>query len=217
MVTLINNHVLIPNGANWATKPNWSRAWQTALASAVVGKESRYALRSTPRITLRYLITTADIATTQQLHDRLRAALKSGFACVPYHGRGVSLVDDVAAGAAEVTVMDGWSWQVGDYFFCGYEDGFDAKLVTAAVLDAGVWTLTLDAVLDLDHAAGSNAWPLLFGKLMAPDLPALTPRVADVQVTLSELTSGRAAQIGAVVPPVGAGVGYSIVGTTATA
>jgi hypothetical protein len=209
----INNHVLIPNRPNWMFKPRWSRTWQTAVTSAVVGKESRYALRANARVTLRYLITTKGIVATQELHDRLRAAVKSGLGCTPYYGRGAALVDAVAAGASEVTVTEGWDWQAGDYFFSGTEDGFDAKLVTAAVLDAGVWTLTLDEPLDVDHAEQAPVWPLLFGKLTAPSLPALTPRVGDVQVTISELTSARAAQLGEVVPDVGVGIGHMIVGT----
>jgi hypothetical protein len=216
MVALINNHVLIPNRPNWAFKPRWSRAWQTAVTSAVVGRESRYALRANARITLRYRITTKGIVATQELHDRLRAAVKSGLGCAPYYGRGSALVDAAIAGATEVLITEGWDWQAGDYFFAGTEGGYDAKLVTIAVLDAGVWTLTLDEPLDWDHAAQAPAWPLLFGKLTAPELPALTPRAGEVQVSISELTSGRAAQLGAVVPDVGVGIGYMTIGSTFT-
>lgn len=209
-VELVNGHVLFPNGADWSQKPKWSRAWQTAVAEAVVGRESRYALRSNPRVTLNWRVITSTVAATQMLDDRIRAAVKSGFACAPFHGRGAWCAAE--AGDNEVVANGAWRWQAGDYFFAGDENASDARLIIDAALDVGMWTLTLDEPLDFDHTG--FAWPLLFGKLTTPDMPALTPRVGPVRLTLSELVSGRSAQIGEVNPDVGAGIGHMIVGST---
>jgi hypothetical protein len=213
-VETVNDHVLIPNGADWRFSPNWSRAWQPAIVNAVTGKESRASLRSQPRVTLEYQLTTESIAATQELDHRVRAAVKLGLGCCPYFGRGGRLAIAADAGEVSVQVNDAWPWQPGDYFFCGDENGSDAQLVEAAVLDAGVWTLTLDDVLAFDHAAGALAWPLLFGKFSLPKLPVLTTRAGEFVVSIGELTSGRSAQIGEVIPDAGAGIGHMIIGST---
>lgn len=214
MTDLINNHVLIPNGAEWSQRPSLKRAWQTGLASGNTGPESRFALRSVPRVTLAFNITPTSIIATQQLDDRLRAAIKSGLAVVPFHGRGAALAADADAGATEVQIYSNWNWQAGDYFFAGDESSYDAIPVAAAALAAGIWTLTLDDPLELDHVIGELAWPLLFGNLSLPEVTALTPRVGPVRIEITELVSGRSAQIGAVVPDVGTGIGHMAIGST---
>lgn len=211
-VELVNGHVLFPNAADWTQKPKWSRAWQNVVTGAVTGRESRNALRSNPRVTLSFVITPVGIVATQILDDRIRAAAKSGMACAPYHGRGCILQDTVLAGVSEVTVSDAWPWLAGDYFFSGTENASDAKRVTAAGLVDGVWTLTLDDVLDFDHADGAFAWPLLFGEFIPADITALTPRIGSTVIKISELVSGRTAQIGAVTPDAGTGIGSMVIG-----
>jgi hypothetical protein len=213
-VELVNGHVLIPNAADWTQKPKWSRAWQNVVTGAVTGKESRNALRSNPRVTLSFFITPVGIVATQILDDRIRAAAKSGKACAPYHGRGCIIDETVLAGVSVVTVNNAWPWQAGDYFFSGNENASDAKLVTDADLVDDVWTLTLDDTLDFDHVAGAFAWPLLFGEFIADDLSALTPRIGATAVKITELVSGRTAQVGAVTPDAGDGIGSMVIGDT---
>lgn len=214
-VELVNGHVLLPNGADWSTRPRRTRRWQSGISTAVTGRESRQALRQEPRLSIEVQICgAATIVAQQMLDDRIRAAAKLGLACLPHHGRGGNLTADADAGANEVTVSDAWPWQAGDYFFAGDENGSDAIIVTAAVLAAGIWTLTLEDVLTFDHLAGAFAWPLLFGEFSASKMPALTPRFGPVRVTVSELTSARSAQLGELVPVAGDGIGHMIVGDT---
>lgn len=211
-VELVNGHVLFPNAADWTQKPKWSRAWQNVVIGAVTGQESRQALRANPRVTLSFRLTPVGIGATQMLDDRLRAAAKSGLACAPYHGRGCLIAATVLAGVSGVTVNNAWPWQAGDYFFSGNENASDAKLVTEAELADAVWTLTLDDALDFDHVAGAFAWPLLFGEFSADDLAALTPRIGAAAIKITELVSGRTAQVGAVTPDAGDGIGSMIIG-----
>lgn len=213
-VELVNGHVLLPNSADWSTPPKWSRRWENEIADGVTGAESRAALRATPRQSLNYRLTPASIVTTQMLDDRLRAALKTGLACAPMWGRGCEVAASVLAGVSSITVRDAFDWQAGDYLFLGDENNSDAMLVTAAVLALGIWTLTLDDPLTLPHLAGSLAWPLLFGKPAVGDLEAVTQRLAPVAITITELVAARAAQLGAVTPPVGTGIGVMAVGST---
>ncbi len=132
-VELVNGHVLLPNQANWSERPKWSRRWQNEVTDSVTGKESRFALRSQPRVSLSYRVTPANIVATQMLDDRIRAAAKSGKACCPYFGRGAALDADANAGDNTVQLRNAWLWQAGDYFFAGDENGSDAKLVSAAI------------------------------------------------------------------------------------
>jgi hypothetical protein len=212
-VELVNDHVLLPFLADWSEAPRWSRQWHTEVVDAVTGAESRQALRTNPRVSLRYLISPGGQVSTQLLDDILRAALKSGLACCPMWGRGGELLTAVDALATEVQLSDTWPWQAGDYLFLGDENGADVRLVTDADLAGGVWTLTLDSGLVFDHAGGLG-WPVLFGKFAAGDVTAASPTFGPVQVTVTEIVSGRTAQVGAVVPDAGAGIGAMAMGST---
>src|SRR5436190_1502696 len=102
MVTLVNDHVLFPNPADWASPPDWSRQWHNEIGTAVSGAESRHALRVQPRITLGFTITPRDVVEQGEFDDRIRAALKAGLACAPYHGRGSWLTAPAAGVAVNV-------------------------------------------------------------------------------------------------------------------
>lgn len=213
-VELVNGHVLLPNPADWSTPPKWSRRWENEIADGVTGAESRAALRAVPRQALSYQITPVGVVAVQMLDDRLRAALKTGLACGPLHGRGGEIMASVVATDTEITVRDTFAWQAGDYFFAGDEEGHDALLVTEADLADGVWTLTLDEPFTRGRLAGALAWPLLFGKFAVAEMEALTQRLGPVEITLTERTSARSAQLGTVTPPGGAGIGVMAIGST---
>ena len=213
-VELVNDHVLLPDTADWSTPPKWSRRWHNEIADGVTGAEARAALRAQPRISLSYQLTPASVAAAQMLDDRLRAALKSGLACCPFFGRGGEITSNAGIGDEVVSVQDAFTWAAGDYFFVGDEINGEAIMVTAAVLTDGVWELTLDAAFTSAHLAGALGWPLLFGQPVVSELQALTTRLATVPITLTELVSARSAQLGTVTAPGGAGIGVMAIGST---
>ncbi len=214
MVATINNHVLFPNVANWARRPEWSRQWENEIGTAVTGAETRNALRSQPRITLAFTITPRTTGEQIEFDDRIRAAAKTGFACAPYHGRGAILNDDAMATDVSVTVKAGRTWAVGDYLFLRASDeSYEVRLLTAVNLSAGIWTLEFDDALAGNYPAGSFAWPLIFGEFKPDEMTARSPRTGPARITIRELTSPATAALGAVVPSVGTGIGSMKVGT----
>lgn len=215
MVVLVNNHVLFPNAANWKHRPEWSRQWENEIGTAVTGAETRNALRTQPRITLAFTITPRSVVEQTEFDDRIRAASKSGFACAPYHGRGAILNDDAWATDVSITVKAGRTWTVGDYLFLrAADESYEVRLLTAVNLAAGIWTLEFADELTGDHRAGSFAWPLIFGEFKPAEMAARSPRTGPARITIRELISPATAALGAVVPPVGTGIGYMKIGST---
>lgn len=206
-VELINNHVLIPHDADWAQPPEWSRAWQTGLVTAVTGQGSRQALRAVARHALTWLITPCSLNEQVRLDDRVRAAVKLGLACAPFHGRGGALVDAFTGDTFQC--RPGWDWTVGDYVFVRNSDGYEISRVASANLELGTWTVELEDVLTGTYR--DFAWPLIFGKFTCAEMEAASPRVGPLRVTISELTNARSAQLGSVAPPSGAGIGVMVV------
>jgi hypothetical protein len=206
---LINNFVLLPHAPNWSDPPAWSRAWQTGVAEAVTGDESRAALRGQPRISLTWLISTRTPEEETQLDDRLRAAKKSGKACAPYWGRGDLLTAAVTAEAVHLEDML-FDWRIGDWIFLLSDQSsvtgdqlWEVGQVAAIVGNV----LTLAAPVGRTYVAGLLAWPLLFGKFTAQDLGADTNWHGSVKATLQELVSRDSAVVGATVATGAAGIG----------
>lgn len=205
---LVNGHILIPHRANWATLPEWQRVWLTEITPGITGPESRSAPRAHPLVSLSWLVTPRDLQEQARLDDRLRAAQKAGLACAPCWGRGVPLAADALNDQVELE-PNPWAWRAGDYLFFAdadwnYEVG-QIEAVTGA-------TLTLVAPLSRLYPAGRLVWPVLFGKLAAEELAALTAGRGEVKLTLQELVSPASLPIGAL-PPAGEGIGTMIVGT----
>ena len=213
MVTLVNNHVLFPHPADWRTRPEWSRRWENEITDAVTGAETRRALRSQPRVSLAFTITPRTIDERARLSDRVLAATKSGLACAPYHGRAASL--DADGSGTEITVRAGRTWAVGDYIFLrASDDSYEVRQLTAVNLAAGIWTLEFADALTAEYPAGAFVWPLIFGAFDAGEMSARSPVVGPIRVTIRELVSLASAQLGAVAPPGGTGIGSMAIGST---
>lgn len=200
-VERVNNHVLFWFAPDWSEPPEWSRAWQNEVATAVTGPESRFALRRNPRISISFSLRPLEIVDVQMLDDAAREARKLKVACCPLHGRGAVLNSAVVAPASEIAVSaNGFAWQAGDYVFLQRsDDSYEVAEVTGVDELGGLIILTLaDPVTS--HAAGAFVWPLLFGKFSCGDLEGLTPRDGSLRVTITELTSRAAVQLGEVAP-----------------
>ena len=214
-MTTINSHTLLPHAANWSFRPAWKRRWKTGLATAVDGTEQRAALRAVPLQSLTWMVTAATLPERCRLEARVDQALKTGLACAPFFGRGAALAAAAAAGTNTLTTTDAasaWPWAAGDYaVLLGADDTvFDCWQVT--LVAGGV--LTLAGNLANAWSAGEMLRPLIFGKFTCERLELLTDWHAAIRLTISQLAGERSAQLGAVVPDSGTGVGHQKVSST---
>lgn len=198
-VTIINNHVLLPHRANWTTDPEWTRTWQTDVATAVTGPEARSALRAHARIGLQYKISPKDLEERAQLEARVIAALKSGFCAIPYFGRASNLALDVTANLVTLTELT-WPWAVDDWLLLMDEHReWDCRQIIA--IDG--LELTLDDNVARTYADGLPFWPLLYGKIGEESMQAITSHHGDIPINFSEHVSPASTQVGDYTPPVG--------------
>lgn len=214
MVTLVNNHVLFALDANRKVQPEWSRTGQSDVVAAVTAAESRRAVRVMPRVRLAFQISPVNLAEQIELDNCVMAAMKSGLACAPYHGRS-SVLTASAAAVTSITVNNNFSWAVGDYIFLQASNGdYEVRQLTSAVLASGTWTLGFTGALTGDYSAGSMVWPLLFGQFTAEDMAARSAQYGPIKISITELISARTGQVGALVAPGGSGIGSMIIGET---
>lgn len=195
---LINGHVLVADLPGWQRGVSLMRRWRTEIEETVTGAEDRGAMREVPRLRLRYDIGTRTQVQRAELEDKLRAALKSGKAAVPFWGRASDLATDASGTSAELATTN-WPWQTGDFIL--FLDASDLERPVHAVRQITGktgFTLTLNSALPQAFAAGSLVWPLLFGKPEADSAALTTSRQAEVKFTLSEqVGSTRAGAAGA--------------------
>lgn len=193
-IEIINGHVLLPELPNWQQGAELTRRWETEIQETVTGAEDRGAMRTVPRLELSYEIATLTQEQRARLENRLREAMKSGKAAVPFWGRASDLASAASGTGAELATTN-WPWQTGDYIF--FLDASNLEKPVHAVRQitgkTGL-TLTLDSALPQTFAAGSLVWPLLFGKPDGESMSLLTSRQGAVSFTLLEVTgSTRAA------------------------
>lgn len=187
-IELINGHVLMPELPDWQNGVSLSRRWETEIGETVTGAEDRGALRQVPRLELAYGIATLTQVQRARFEDRLRAALKSGKAAVPFWGRASDLATDASGTSAELATTN-WPWQTGDYiFFLEAADVENPVYAVRQITGKTGLTLTLNSALPQTFAAGSLVWPLLFGKPEAEDQSLVTTRQGFTGFRLMELT-----------------------------
>lgn len=207
-MTTIAGHTLFPHAADWSVAPAWRRRWQTGISAGVSGREQRQALRARPRHTLEVSVRTRSLAERARLDARMDQALTSGYGCLPFFGFGSGLAAAAAAGAGAVTLADAaapWAWAAGDYLALVADDdtAYDCWLVTAAAGN----DLALAGNLANTWPAGAVARPLLFGKFTARKNDQITDWHSSVRIAIEQLVAERTAQLGAVTPAAGIGVG----------
>ncbi len=212
VITLINGFVLISNWPNWDKPPVIKRNWETEIDLELPGGEVRAALRAVSRRSLTFTVTSPHLTERTRLESRIDAAKLSGLACAPLHGRMSPLGANANEGTDSLTLaVTNWNWQIGDYAILLHSDlSFDIQQVTNV---AGL-TLTLAGNLTNNWFTGKKVWPLIFGTLTTPNkFDALNAHVNQVEITITELTSARAAQLG-VLPAGRAGIGAQVIGKT---
>ncbi len=204
MIALVNDFVLFPHRANYGTEPSWQRRWENQVVDSEFGEESRAGLRAVPRVLIQWGITSRDIAEQSQLMDRILAARKSGKACAPHWGRGSELAAAVTGTAVAIESDSTWPWQAGDFAFLVDDAGdYDAIEVDSV----GVSSFTLVSPVTRSYHAGTFVWPLVFGKFGCDNYRALTARVGEASMSITELTSRDAETVGSTTPNPG-GIGY---------
>lgn len=224
---IVNGCVLFPHMSDWRTKPQHKRTWETEIAESLSGAETRTGMRAVPRRSVTFSIT-ADLEERVRLEARMDAAAESGYGAAPLHGRASTLMNAAPAGSQANILLNlggAWSWKAGDYAILILDDvTYDVAPVINATLTAdGTWTadsglpvdqpaLSLAVPLNYSWRANTLVWPVIFGKFSPGKETAMTGRHGAVTITVSELTSGRSAQIGAAAP--GPGVGRQVIGKT---
>jgi hypothetical protein len=192
-IEIINGHVLLPELPEWQGGVGLSRRWQTVIEETVTGAEDRGAMRAVPRLKLSYDIAPLTVEQRARFEDRLREALKSGKAAVPFWGRASDLATNASGTSAELATTN-WPWQVGD-FIC-FLDATNIERPIHAVRQITAKTglaLTLNSALPQTFAAGSLVWPLLFGKPEADTQEFLTGQQSATKFTLNEQTGSTRA------------------------
>jgi hypothetical protein len=205
MIELVNGYVLFPHAPDWDNAPEWQRTWETYFSDALTGAQSRYGVRNQPLRRLDWTVGAFDLVENSKLDDRIRAAKKSGKACVPYWGRGSKQLS--ATNNLTVTLdAPAWSWAVNDYIFLMDEfRNYDVRQLNAVNIGGDVLTLSL--AVSRTYAAGLLCWPMLFGKLLADDMEATTNWHGQPNFGLQELKSPASTQVGVVPAVTGDGIG----------
>ncbi len=208
----INGHILFPDPANWATEPSLSTAWQTGIATGLLGGEARAGFRPLPVAALTWLVTAWHLQQQIDLDARIRAAKKSGRACAPYAGYGSELAAPCNASAALTLESAAYPWAAGDWIFVRGQSfaGPDAPYEVKQVQSVIGLALTLTAALTLNYAAGLQVWPLLFGRFTCGQMDALVSHRGQLPITITELTPAHTSQIGEVEHS-GTGIGVWVV------
>ncbi|MDB6024003.1 MAG: hypothetical protein JWM68_226 [Verrucomicrobiales bacterium] len=208
-MTLVNNHVLLSDMPNMVKPLPWKRRWQTGVSTALEGNETRAGFKVKGLVELSWNVQPTDIPSQQGFEDRIRAAKKAGYACSAFWGRGQKLAANVNGTAVSFTGLN-WAWSAGDYVFF-----LDLNTQTVNVRQfLTVAPYVLSVAVDHTFLAGSLCWPMIFGKFSAKDIAAQNPSIGGTQLTISELESQDSAQLGAVIPPAGTGIGVWTIGTT---
>lgn len=225
---ILNGCVLFPHLSDWTTKVAPKRVWETEIAESIKGAESRASMRAVPRRSVTFSIT-ADLRERVRLEARMDAAAATGFACAPLHSRSSTLTNAVAAGAQANILLNlngAWNWKAGDYAILIRDDvTYDVLAVINSGLTAdGTWTadsglpvdqpaLSLAGPLTYGWPANALVWPLIFGRFSAGKESALNGHYGGVAITVSELVSGRSAQVGQLPVP-RPGIGQQVIGKT---
>jgi len=210
----VNGYVLFPHNG-WATgQPlKWSRTWQTGVATGISGAEQRSALRAWPRHKLGCTLVAASLQERARLDARVDAALKTGYACLPFFGKGCALSAAARAGAQSLTLqtVTPWPWATGDYAILFADDEtFDVVQVTSVVGTTLAFSLQ---PLAFSWSSGSIAWPLLFGKFTADVETGHSQWYAAWAITIEQLLAERTAQLG-VPAPTPPGIGQQRIAKT---
>ena len=197
-VELVNGHVVIPDPANWREAVDWSRRFQVSIEEALTGAEDRARFRARPLQQLAWTVTPWDANQESRLEDRVRAALKSGKAAAPYHGRAAVLTNTVVA-TATIVKIDACPWVpvAGDCVLFGDpQQPLKWEVREVSSFNAGNRNITLTSGLTYGWTAGGMLWPLLFGKLVFDAEDAETSQRGNWPLRLEELRSTDLASMG---------------------
>jgi hypothetical protein len=203
-------HVLIPHRCNWREEPDWQREWENEVADGVIGNQRRRGMRVQPRVRLAWTISPRDLQEHSLLNERIRAARKSGLACAPFWGRA-SVLSANLTGQTLLMEATTWGWAVNDFVFLMDADGnFEVRQIEQVI---STQELRLLKAVGRTYAAGLQVWPLVFGKLIAEDMPAETSHRGNIRCAIQELVSPATSGVGAF-NITGRGIGVMRIGST---
>jgi hypothetical protein len=190
-------HTLFPHNGWAGGQVPWSRRRQTVVGTGILGNENRIGFRAPALEELTCSFKPLTVQEHSRLVARIDQAKKSGYACIPFFGKGSALAVDADAGTNILTIEANplWTWAAGDYaVLINVND--DTKFDCIAVQGAAGNVLTLDGNLVFDWRTGAICRPLLFGKFSTDAEAAMTSWHSAIRITVSELISSRNLQQG---------------------
>jgi hypothetical protein len=173
-ISTIDGHVLLPHQADWSRVPEQRRVWRSRIESTLSGREERASVRSQPWVVMSYDVLPFSHVERARFEERSRASLKACKLAVPHWGRGAQLLSPVEAENTTVSLdRDDHGFRKGDHVFIQphVPHQFDEWDVAVVAATNGP-DLTFARPLAFGYAAGTMAWPLLYGR---PSPEAFTP------------------------------------------
>lgn len=207
-------HTLLPhNGWGDGSAIKWKKRRQSAIGTGILGNENRAALRALALHEISCKFVAESLQERSRLNARIDQATKSGFACIAFFGKATTISANANAGTNSLTLNGNplWTWQAGDYVILLGAD--DSMFDCIAVNNVAGAVLTLAGNLQFTWPAGAKVWPLMFGKFSAQAEGGLNAANSSIQITISENTAARNAQVG-ITPAPGIGIGQQVVGRT---
>lgn len=180
----INSCIVIPDRPNWDRDVQWAKVRPGATLKSIQGQEDRVMHRSTPLVSLTYMVTPYTLQERSLLVARVEAAVKSGRACVPYWGRGQQLASACSTTALTLTADSEWTFAAGDFVFLLEPTTGEWEVIEVASV-SGV-NVTLDASPSTTYPAGSLCWPVLFGVLSVGSLGLDESYRGSMELTIAE-------------------------------
>lgn len=204
----IDGYTLLPVFPDWNRGPQWQREWETEVASAVSGAETRRAMRAVGRVSLTWSIMVQGVAEVAWVNELIVQAEKTGKACAPLWGRGCW----VGSAAGDVCTHTGsFPWRAGDWaFFLNDALGvWEVKQVDDVAGDV----LTLAEDLEAEYTAEHMVWPVLFGRFTPDFQECRNAERISMRMKLRELVSRESVVIGDPPPAPPEGVGAWAIGS----
>lgn len=186
-VDLVNGHVLLPHLPDWGQRITHRRTWQNEVGRGLNGGEHRVAMRHRPRLSLSWGLVPHDSEEQALMHARLRAAVKSGYGCVPHWGRGIQVS---GTSGADLTLTDSpWAFvEAGDYVLVRGLDVTDPETWETAEVDSIAGSvITMTGSLATAWGTDAWCWPLLFGAFTCGQLNHRSDWHTPVQCSLRTL------------------------------
>lgn len=152
--------------------PKLQRQWRSSVDAALDGDEDRLSVRSVSWKILRYEVLPYDHVERARFEARFKKALKHGKVAVPYWSKSISIAQDAASGATQITLdrTPNSLIAAGKYVLIQSTIPAEYERWDVSVVDSvsGMVVTVATATENAYSAYNARVWPLFFGRLL-PD------------------------------------------------